>query len=104
MVARVAAEQHGGEHFVDMRRRAAGAGPSHGFADADQAGVGCDAHDDGALAEQGVRAHGKGGLGELGRDVAGEGVGEGCEEGDGFDLGDFHRLGPGAGCCSSCNW
>ena len=86
MMARVAAQQHGGEHFVDMRRCAARAGPSHRFADADQSGVGLDAHDDRALAEQGVVPHAEGGQGELGRDVAVKRVGEGGEEGDGFDF------------------
>ena len=40
MMARIAAQQHGRQHFVDMRRRAPRARPSHRFADADQAFIG----------------------------------------------------------------
>ena len=93
---RVAAQQHRRQHFVNMRRRSARARPPHRLADADHAGVGRDAHDDRALAKQGVSPHGEGRLGELGRDVAIEGVGERGEERDGFDLRDFHGLAPAA--------
>ena len=90
MMPRVSAQQHGRQHLVDMRRRAARTGASHRLANADQSLVGLDAHDHRALTQQRIVAHAEGRQRQFRRDVAVKGIGEGGEEGDGFDFGDFH--------------
>ena len=92
MMPRVSAQQHGRQHFVDMRRRAARTGSSHRLADADQSLVGLDAHDHRALTQQRIIPHAERRQRQLSRDIAVKGVGESGEEWDGFNFGDFHDL------------